>query len=74
MNIKQHPERYTKDQLLELLDTYKAKLDVAYSGNIERTKLIYSWKDEVATQIILDCYYPIIKAAVPKRKWFLPWR
>ena len=57
LNIKLHPEEYTKDNVVEFMDRYERSLEESYNS----IKVVYKYDNNIANQICYDLYMPLLK-------------
>lgn len=60
LDIKTHPENYTKEGLNEEVAKLSEKFHASYLSNKTWINETYSFNTEVVNQIIYDIYYPIL--------------
>lgn len=58
LDIKEHPEKYTKDGLMKLVEHHETRLNLAF----EERKTDYKFNEEIANRILPEVYRPIINA------------
>lgn len=63
MSIKTTPEKYRKEDLLQQVKYWETVLDCGYENHIGARSTQYKWNEEIATGIILKCYFPILEEA-----------
>ena len=56
-NIKTNPGKYTKDDVIKLMDEYETRLENSYNT----IKIIYKYDDDIANNLCYDLYMPILK-------------
>ncbi len=60
LNIKIHPEEYTKEHIINLLDVYEKSLDMTFE--LEKEKVSKTkFNEDLANELILKNYLPILE-------------